>query len=162
MPVETTIEKARIAMESGDIHRAKEILRSSFGNYGFSPPLFRAYADVLLALNETTQAGRYLFFSVEKLEDKYQDAVSAFLSAHAGDGYKSIIRAMPAIRVSQLSALPAFSQQKLRELGAPEDFTRLYSDHGSWWIFTGCLAAAVIIGSLVCIGLWTVLKWIIE
>jgi hypothetical protein len=87
-------------MESGNIHRAKEILRSSFGNYGFSPPLFRAYADVLLALNETTQAGRYLFFSVEKIEAKHQDAVSAFLSAYAGDGYKSIIRAMPAIRVS--------------------------------------------------------------
>jgi hypothetical protein len=67
---------------------------------------------------------------------------------------------MPAIRVSQLSALPAFSQQKLRELGAPEDFTRLYSDHGSRWIFAGCLTAAVVIGALVCIGLWTVLKWI--
>jgi hypothetical protein len=68
MPVETTIEKARIAMESGNIHRAKEILRSSFGNYGFSPPLFRAYADVLLALNETTQAGRYLFFRSRDLK----------------------------------------------------------------------------------------------
>ncbi len=162
MPVETTIEKARIAMGSGNIHRAKEILRSSFGNYEFSPPLYRAYADVLLELNETTQAGRYLFFSVVELEDKYQDAVSAFLSASSGDGYKSIVRAMPAIRVSRLSELPAFSQQKLRELGAPEDLTRLYSDHASWWVYAGCLTAAMVVGSLVCVGLWTVFKWIIE
>jgi hypothetical protein len=162
MPIETTIEKARLAMDSGNLHRAKEILRSSFGNYGFSPPLFRAYADVLLALKETTQAGRYLFFSIDQLDEQYQDAVSAFLSAHSGEGYKSIVRASPAVRISRLSELPPFSQQKLRELGAPEDLSRLYSDQSSWWVIGGCLTVIIALVSLAAIGMWTVFRWIIE
>jgi hypothetical protein len=160
MPIDTTIEKAKLAMESGNLHRAKEILRSSFGNYGFSPPLFRAYADVLLALNEPVQAGRYLFFSVDKINDKYQEAVSSFLSAHTGKDYKSIVRALPAVRISRLSELPAFSQQKLRDLGAPENLSRLYSNHYAFWVFVGYMTIIISIFSLACIGLWTVLQWI--
>jgi hypothetical protein len=163
MPVENTIEKARMAMESGNMLRAKEILRSSFGNYGFSPPLLRAYADVLIALNQPTQAGLYLFFSVEELDEKSQEAVCAFLSDHSADGYKSIVRALRVVRVARLSELPAYSQQKLRDLGAPEDLSRLYSSDGGWTFSVPCvLTAAIIFVLLACIGLWTVFLWIIR
>jgi hypothetical protein len=160
MPVDNTIEKARMAMESGNMLRAKEILRSSFGNYGFSPPLLRAYADVLIALNQTRQAGLYLFFSIEKLDEKNQEVVCAFLSGHSGGGYKSIVRALRVVRVTRLSELPAYSQQKLRDLGAPEDLSRLYSDD-EWWLWASVITAFVVVGLLTCIGLWTVFRWII-
>ena len=149
-------------MEAGNIQRAKQILRSSLGNYGFSPSLFRAYADVLLALNEKEQAGRYLFFSIEKLEDEHQDAVSAFLNSRFGKNYKSIVWASPVDCVPCLSELPAYSRQVLKDLGAPEDLPRLHSDSGDRCILTGCLAAMIVVLVLASIGLWTVIHWMIR
>lgn len=149
-------------MEAGNILRAKQILRSSLGNYGFSPALFRAYADVLLALNEKEQAGRYLFFSIEELEDKHLDAISAFRNSRFGKNYKSIVWASPVDCVPRLSDLPAYSRQALRDLGAPEDLSRLHSDSGERWIPAVFLAAITVVIALAGIGFWTVIQWMIR
>ena len=162
MPVEKTIEKARAELDAGNVRRAKEILRSSLGNYGFSPPLFRAYADVLLALDEPAQAGRYLFFSIDRLEDEHRGPVEAFLAKSSSDGYKSILRSSPSAAISRLSELPEYPRRKLKELGAPEDFSKLYSDAGGWWVATGCFFAAALVISLMGIGLVTVIRWIVN
>ena len=139
MPVEKTIEKAKIEFDSGNLLRAKQILKSSLANYGFSPGLFRAYADVLLALDEPVQAGRYLFFSIDTLIEDHRKPVEGFLSKYSNDGYERIILASPAGQISSLSDLPEFSRQKLRDLGAPEDLSELYSEDYSWrWLVAGC------------------------
>ncbi|NWK57749.1 hypothetical protein HW115_19175 [Verrucomicrobiaceae bacterium N1E253] len=162
MPVEKTIEKARVELDAGNVRRAKEILRSSLGNYGYSPRLFRAYADVLLALDEPAQAGRYLFFSIDILEDEHRAPVEAFLAKSSTGGYKSILMSSPSAGVSRLSELPEYSRRKLEELGAPEDLSKVYSDAGGWWVATGCALAAAAVISLSGIGLWTVIRWIIN
>lgn len=160
MPVESTIEKARASLDAGDCDRAKEILRSSLGNYGFSPKLYRAYADILLSAGDDVQAGRFLFFSVDSVDESYREPVEAFLASCSEGGYSGIIRALPPHGANKLSELPDYSRAKLTELGAPEDFSKINSGSEGWWIFAGCLATATVVTAFACIGLWTVIRWI--
>lgn len=115
---------------------------------------------MLLELNETAQAGRYLFFSIDKLEEEHRESIEAFLAKSSSGGYKSIVRSSPVAGVSRLSELPEYPRKKLEELGAPEDLSKLNSAVGGWWIVAGCAAAAAVVLALTGIGLWTVVRWI--
>ena len=159
MPVEETIAKARAAALDGDKYRAKEILRSSLGTYGFCPSLYKAYAELLLEMDDKLQAGRYFFFSVTELEDSQQQPVELFLKRHANEGYKSLLAAAPKAEIRRLSDLPKFAQDTLRTLGAPEDLKP--STPPKMWSAVGCLLVAVLVLiGLVIIGLITVVKWL--
>lgn len=162
MPVENTIEKARAAQGEGNVLRAKEILKSSLGNYGFSPQLFLAYAETLLALDEPAQAGRYLFFSVQRLAKEHEEFVGEFLKKNSGEGYESIIRASPIKPLSKLSELPDYSQKYLRDLGAPEDISCVFSNDDGRWVLAGCLMVLLAVVAFAVIGLITVFQWVIH
>ena len=159
MPVEDTIEKARAELAAGNNWRAKEIIRSSLGNYGYSSKLYRFYGEILLLMGDELQAGRYLFYSVDEPNTKERDAIELFLERHGGKNFMALLAAGPTIHAKSLSDLPSFSRERLAELGAPENLERATkSDNLGWLWLSGCLLVVLIGAILVVIGAITVIQ----
>ena len=159
MPVEDTIGKARVELAAGNHWRAKEIIRSSLGNYGYSPELYRFYGEILLSMGDELQAGRYLFYSVDEPKVEERDAIELFLDRHGGKNFKALLAAGPTIHAKSLSDLPSFARERLAELGAPENLERATkSDNLGWIWLSGCLLVVLVVAVLAVIGAITVLQ----
>ncbi|MBK1834922.1 DUF6584 family protein [Roseibacillus ishigakijimensis] len=159
MPVEATIGKARAELAAGNHRRAKEIVHSSLGNYGYSPKLYRFYGEILLSMGDELQAGRYLFYSVDNPNTVEREAIDLFLERHGGENFKALLAAGPKFHAQSLSDFPSFARRRLSELGAPENLERaMKSDNLGWLWLSGCLLAALVIMVLAVIGAFTVIQ----
>jgi hypothetical protein len=163
MPVEKTIASSRAEIEQGRTWRAKEIIRSSLGNYGYNLDLYQFYGEVLLSMGDLQQAGKYLFFSKSELNDDEEKAVRVFLERHGTNGFKGVVANTPVARYQKLSEYPDFVQQRLRELGAKEDLFRFWEKvpgNGINTAVCGCLIVLVVLSALCIIGAVTVIRWL--
>ena len=163
MPVEKTIASARAEIEQGRTWRAKEIIRSSLGNYGYNLDLYQFYGEVLLSMDDLQHAGRYLFFSKKELNDNEEKAVRLFLERHGKHGHKGVVTSTPLARYRKLSEYPDFVQQRLRELGAKEDLFGFWDrvpENRNNAVVCGCLFVLVVLSVLCIIGAGTVIRWL--
>lgn len=161
MPIEDTIRKARAELAAGKQWRAKEIIRSSLGNYGYSPKLYRFYGEILLSMGDELQAGRYFFYSVDNPKAEELDAIDVFLDRHSENNFKALLAAGPTLYAKSLSDLPSFARERLTELGAPENLERAMKPGNLHWLWlSGCLLIFFAGIVLAIIGAITVIRYL--
>ena len=165
MPISKTIANAKAELDLNRKWRAKEIISSSLISYDYNEELFAFYGEILLSMEDTLQAGRYLFFSKENLNEEEQHAVDIFIERHSSDGFKSLILNLPD-RKESLHLLPDYVQSRLIHYGAPkESFDQLNEHHKQDDDMDGtCLiiGLGLLVGFLVSAisGLITIFKWL--
>ena len=123
MPAESTLERVEKEIANGRLWRAKEILRSSIANVGYSKPILHRLADVLLSMNDDMEAGKYFLLAVDEPNARQLAAMELFLTRYARQGFRGVLKQFPPkTRQRLLSEYPTFLSQRLRDLGAPEEF----------------------------------------
>jgi hypothetical protein len=163
--IQETLEKARPEYDSGNYWRAKEIIRSGVGTYGYDVELYSFYASILLAMHDKMQAGKYCFLSKEKPTEEEQEAIDLFIERHKKYGYRGILKSIPGKSCfSKLSDYPKFVQERFISLGATE---HLGSIPGAFkekvknsWGFIGCLIPLLLIIICFIVGFITIIKTI--
>lgn len=119
--------RAKAEVEAGRAWRAKEILAGNIGNLGYSPELFEAYGEVLLATQDNVEAGRYLFLSGARKE-QYAEAVTLYLGRYGGC-WANLVGTFPyTARLQELKDFPESVEAHLRLLGAPEKFKNYWGN----------------------------------
>lgn len=104
---------------SGNLWRAREILRGSVPNAGYNPGLFERLGSVCLLMGDLPEAGRYLFLSGRE-KPEYDKAVQLFLRRHAKD-WRTLWQTFPhPAKLERLSDYPDVMGRQLRDFGFPE------------------------------------------
>ena len=87
-------EFIRAAVDAKEHWKAKERLQGRLSRQQFNPALFEAYGFVLLAMNDTLEAGKYLFLSgVRKPE--YLSAINLYLDRYSRTSIQNIHHTFP-------------------------------------------------------------------
>jgi hypothetical protein len=105
-------ERIEEQVAAGRPWRAKEIVR---GNLAWSRPddaVLERYGQILLALGEQLEAGKYLFLSAAR-NPEYEAAIALFLARHSRGGPKALLAQLP--RTFRRLAFSDFSPQLQRE-----------------------------------------------
>jgi hypothetical protein len=165
MPLPETIAKAEKEISAGRAWRAKEILRSSLGNYGYDAGFYKTYGSVLLQMGDLMQAGKYLFLSTRNLSSDEREAVEIYLERHSKRNFRGLIASFsPAARLKKLSLYPEHVQEKLKELGAKDDLVGRMNrigaktEHIGIFLFLGFLLFLII---FCFIGFIQIIRWIL-
>lgn len=110
------------AIHKNEHWRAKERLQGRLSQNIYDPQLFEAYGFVLLAMNDTVEAGKYLFLSGVR-EPSYLGAIDAYLSRYSGKGMQHIFHTFPkAAQSAPFSAYPNIVIDELQARGfSPRD-----------------------------------------
>ncbi|KAA3609742.1 MAG: hypothetical protein D8M58_09150 [Calditrichaeota bacterium] len=120
MAIEKTLLKAKTEMDNGSLWRAKEILQSAIGTYGYNAEIYENYGIILLKMSDLVEAGRFLFLSgVEKQE--YFQSVQLFKKKFLKNGIKQVYSIFPkAAQLKNLSDYPPLVAKELAKIGFPE------------------------------------------
>jgi hypothetical protein len=172
MSLDSTLQSAHAQLASGEKWRAKEILLSSLGNYGYRKPLLLLLGRVLLSMEDKMQAGQYLFLSAEECSEEEQAAIDLFIGRFGRNGHGEVLRRFPeACRLRKLSHYPEPVQERLRSLGEKEDLVPLLhrlrdksevpASIGCLGVFVGVVICAIVgfVSSLV-LGFQRIVDWI--
>ena len=151
------IDRAAKEAAAGRLWRAKEILAGSIGSHGYTPERFAAYGRLLARMQDTKEAGKYLFLSGLATVDEVP-AVEVFLASVRGRPRQWIYAQFPgAARRGPLVAYPDRVREELRRLGFPDDFrwkgppeTPTTTNR---WQSVGAVAVGFSILGLICLGL---------
>lgn len=116
------LERATEEVAAGRLWRAKEILGGNISSQGYSPERFAAYGRVLARMQDTKEAGKYLFLS-GLAEEGEVAVVETFLAAARHRQPSWIYAQFPgtARRVA-FAGFPERVRTDLRQLGFPDDF----------------------------------------
>ena len=115
-----TLEKAENELAKGKLWRAKEILQGAIPQAGYNFELFEKLGNVLLAMGDLPEAGKFLFLSGMR-KPEYEESINIFLYKVRKNEPHDLLRAFPRkARLMTLSEYPVAVAQKLRELGFPE------------------------------------------
>jgi hypothetical protein len=167
MTVDSTIQRAKRESASGRLWRAKEILGSSIPEYGYSPDIFMAYADVLLAMGDDLDAGRFYLLSIDQPDSRQERVMRMFLQRHKSESWRQLLSHFPnAARISKRDSYPVFLRNHLSVLDAPEFLTSgnktvsppSFAD--TWLIPLGCIVVAVSAAICTIVGAYTIATWI--
>ena len=105
------------AIRKNEHWRAKERLQGRLSQNVYDRELFESYGYVLLAMNDTVEAGKYLFLSGARAPS-YSAAIDAFLSRHSGKGIQHISHTFPkAAQSASFSSYPKTVVDELRARG---------------------------------------------
>jgi hypothetical protein len=153
--------------------RAKERLQGRLSQNVYDSELFESYGFVLLAMNDTVEAGKYLFLSGVRTPD-YLPAIEAYLSRYSGKGMRQIFHTFPkAAQSAPFSHYPKIVADELQARGfsakevAKELQNKSESDaSGSSWvlgILFGIVVIALIVGFLISVfrGLAWLYGWLV-
>ncbi len=167
MTVKSTIERANIEMAAGRHWRAKEILASSLQTYGYSREIFYAYANILLALGDDLEAGRFYLLSVDEPDAAQSRVMELFLTRYRNGGWQLLRSRFPrSARLKKLADYPSVLRSQLERLGAPETMLpeQAIAHHAgkssSWVIPAGCIIAMAALATCAVIGAYTIARWI--
>lgn len=103
------------AIRKNEHWRAKERLQGRLSQNVFDPELFESYGFVLLAMNDTVEAGKYLFLSGVR-NPSYSLAIDAYLSRYSGKGMQHIFYTFP--KAAQLAPISSYPNVVIDELQA--------------------------------------------
>lgn len=166
---EDVLAKAERERAAGRPWRAKEILGGTIGGGCAEPVVFERYGELLEALGDRVEAGKFLFLSgVRKPE--YADAIALFRTRHAKRKGKDLLWQLPtAVRTRPFAALPATVQEDLRRFDiAPEMFgpsekatERRTPSSGRVAEVVGMTVALICLLALM-IGLYVMFSWIVN
>ena len=142
----------------GTLWRAKEILQSYLATSTYDVALYEEYGQVLLAMGDTMEAGKYLFLSGVR-EAAYTEAISLYFKRHGHKDIHNILGTFPkSARQAKFNAYPKIVIQELERAGKlPEqvkariDYKVAPIDSGfGWvpWIF-GTLVLALVLGFII-------------
>ena len=122
---EAVLAKAERERAAGRAWRAKEILGGAIGGGCAEPAVFQRYGELLEALGDRVEAGKFLFLSGVRTPE-YADAIALFTTRHAKRRGRDLLWQLPtAVRGRAFAALPAAVQEDLRRFDvAPEMFGR--------------------------------------
>lgn len=166
MTVKSTIERANIEIAAGRHWRAKEILASSLQTYGYSREIYYAYANLLLALGDDLEAGRFYLLSVDEPDAAQSRVMELFLARYRNDGWQLLRSRFPtSARALKLGDYPSVLRSCLERLGAPEllipqqAISNQASKPFSWTLPVGCIVAIVALVTCTIIGAYTIVRW---
>lgn len=112
---ERTFERARAAVEVGDVWRAKEILQGTLASQPYHPALYEWYGRVLLEMRDLMNAGKYLFLSGRR-DPAYEEPIAIFLNRFRDKRGGELVRVLPS-RARDPSRLPPIVVDELRAMG---------------------------------------------
>lgn len=97
--------------------RAKERLQGRLSQNIYDPSLFESYGFVLLAMNDTVEAGKYLFLSGVR-DPSYLPAIDEYLNRYSGKGMQHIFHTFPkAAQSAPFSSYPKIVIDELQARG---------------------------------------------
>jgi hypothetical protein len=163
------VDRVDQAIESGELWKAKEILRGRIGTQPYNPDLYLQYGELLLKLQDRLEAGKYLFLSGAR-DDRFAAAISLFVGRHSRSGWQSLVAQFPAqVRKAPLLQLPIAVQDHLRALGIkalPQETRPLaelrHPKPGrlrDTLEFIGCAAVLLVLVGIFVIGVVTVIRY---
>ena len=166
-------ERVDTEVAEGRLWRAKEILQGNIRTLGYDTELFERYGQVLLAMGDVVEAGKYLFLSGEHKPD-YHEPIALYLSRHTRKDPRNLLGTFPDVsRLPQLADYPDAVRQTLEGLGISDE-TLANAPHYTWerresiWTKLGCglgcvlcLAVLAFLGACVLAGLPAVLEWLL-
>lgn len=146
--IEATLARATHEVAAGQLWRAKEILAGSISSQGYSPERFAAYGRILAQMQDTKEAGKYLFLS--GLADETEaPVVETFLASMRNRPPSWIYAQFPGTaRRVEFGAFPERVRAGLNELGFPPKFGWGCSSPTPIASATGQTSAAVIGSSI--------------
>ena len=117
-------EEIRKLIDSGEHWKAKELLQGNLSTPGYNTELFESYGYVLLSMNDSLEAGKYLFLSgVRKSE--YSGSIGLFLKRYSKGNIQNIYDPFPkAVRNSKYKDYPEVVIQELKNLGFDPSLTK--------------------------------------
>lgn len=105
------------AIRENEHWRAKERLQGRLSQNIYDPELFESYGFVLMAMNDTVEAGKYLFLSGVR-DQSYLPAIDAYLSRYSGKGMQHIAHTFPkAAQSAPFSSYPKIVIDELQARG---------------------------------------------
>ncbi|MEO1019445.1 MAG: hypothetical protein AAFY56_17390 [Pseudomonadota bacterium] len=105
------------AIRKNEHWRAKERLQGRLSQNIYDPGLFESYGFALLAMNDTVEAGKYLFLSGAR-DQSYMPAIDAYLSRYSGKGMHHIAHTFPkAAQSAPFSSYPKIVIEELQAQG---------------------------------------------
>ena len=105
------------AIRRNEHWRAKERLQGRLSQNIYDPELFESYGFVLLAMNDTVEAGKYLFLSGAR-NQSYLPAIDAYLSRYSGKGMQHLSHSFPkAAQSAPFASYPKIVIDELQTLG---------------------------------------------
>lgn len=124
-------EKIRGLLASGEHWKAKEMVQGKLSGTGYNPELFESYGYVLLSMNDSLEAGKYLFLSGSR-KDEYSVPIGLFLERYGGDNIQHIYHTFPKrAQSSSYDDYPGIVKQELNELGYKLGKTKkTFDSHG--------------------------------
>lgn len=168
MTIESTLERSKEEIGAGRLWRAKEILASSLATYGYSREIYLAYADVLYALGDKLDSGKYYLLSVEEPSESQQQSIQLFLDRFENDDWRQLISRFPnAVKSVELQFLPKNLATHLLALGAPATMDAHHTNSPKVSVWTqyflpiGCLSAVAVVGICTIVGAYTIFGWVI-
>ena len=164
-------EKLAAALAAHELWRAKEILRGRIGNLPYSPELYEQYGALLLEMQDTMQAGKYLFLSGVR-KDQYADAIALFLQRHTRKSARGVLDSFPnRVRGMALSDLPEVVQREILSLGVDEERAEVSLERAAkhpatnivgWTMLSGCVIALIFTIAAIVTGAPIVVRAIIS
>lgn len=167
MTTPSLLDRVAAEIERGRAWKAKELLRGNIAAGRVDPEILEAYGQLLEALGDRVEAGKYLFLSGARTEAS-RDAISIFLARHRGRNGSDLIAQLPtAVRRRAFVDLPSAVQQDLRAMGVSPDQFGPETRHPTapparqrLALMAGLVAMAVLaLATLV--GLWTLVSWLV-
>jgi hypothetical protein len=118
----TPLERAAQEAAAGRLWRAKEILMGNISSHGYSPERFAACGRVLARMQDTKEAGKYLFLSGLADADE-APVVEVFLESIRGRPRQWVYSQFPsAARRIEWAAFPERVREDLQQMGFPANF----------------------------------------
>ncbi len=154
----------------GTLWKLKESVQARIAQQDYTPEMYLYYGMVLLRMQDTMEAGRYLFWA-GSLDPSHSEATNLF-KRRFGRRWEILVSTAPRrLRYLKMEALPEVVQQQLRELkadpssfGCKEPYTRkpeTWRDKLQGMLFTcGCAWLAMFLVLSLAVGVFTVLaEW---
>lgn len=157
------VANAAAEQAQGRAWRAKEILRGAIASGRVQPPVLEAYGRLLDTLGDRVEAGKYLFASGRRAPE-YAAPIALFKDRYAKNGYKHLIRQLPAaMRRLEFADLPETVRKELGDLGlTPPPPRKEGADLGPAARLLGIVFFVAVVLCLVAllVGFWTMGAWL--
>jgi hypothetical protein len=115
--IESLLGRVEEQIQSGQLWRAKELLRGAIGLGRVDSSILERYGQLLESVGDRMEAGKYLFLSGVR-RPEYAAPIDLFLSRHRRGGPKALVAQFPnAIRCRSLKELPGEVIDELANLG---------------------------------------------
>ena len=168
--IHNTLQRAENELHAGRLWRAKEILRGAIAAGHANSLVLERYGQLLDALGDRVDAGRYLFASGLR-EARYAEAIKLFLDRHARATPDQFAQLMPrSVRRTPFSDLPPALQEDLRRRSVPAWHFQAPSAPASggarhlseWAIAAGAIAITALFVVALVVGIFKILDWLVD